>query len=102
MDVEGRIRKQTEKGAEYSAQVQAKKNAALARIQAKKAMARNQAELDDLSALFTKVSVAQNDADVDAHDDHEGLHHRIVLIIVIIVLIMRPISVICIMIMTND
>ena len=69
MEVEGRIRKQTEKGAEYSAQVQAKKNAALARIQAKKAMARNQTELDDLSALFTKVSVAQNDADVDALAD---------------------------------
>ena len=63
---EGRNRKMTSKGAEYAAQLQAKKNAALARIQAKRSSARSQPEVDELSNLFSRVSVAQTDEDVDA------------------------------------
>jgi hypothetical protein len=68
MDVEAatRTRKPTAKGAEYAAELQAKKTAALARIRAKQSTARTQPEVDELSALFSRVSVAQSDADVDA------------------------------------
>ena len=62
----GRTRKLTDKGAEYAASLQAKKNAALARIEARKAAAKSQVEVDELSAMFSKVSVAQNDSDIDA------------------------------------
>jgi len=62
----GRTRKLTDKGAEYAASLQAKKNAALARIAAKKAAAKSQVEVDQLADMFSKVSVAQNDSDIDA------------------------------------
>jgi len=73
MDIDRRTRTLTSKGAEYSAQLQAKKNAALARIQARQRVAKSQPEVDELSALFSKVSVAQNDVDVDALADQLAL-----------------------------
>ena len=66
MDVKSRTRTMTTKGAEYMASLYAKKSAALARIEAKKAMAKSQLEFDELSSLLSKVSVAQNEADIDA------------------------------------
>lgn len=68
MDVEreSRMRRPTSKGAEYAASLQAKKTAALSRIQAKKQTAKSQAEVDELSELLSRVSVAENDTDVDA------------------------------------
>jgi hypothetical protein len=66
VDTEARTRRPTAKGAEYAASLQAKKNAALARIQAKQRTARSQPEIDELASLFSRVNVAQNDADVDA------------------------------------
>jgi hypothetical protein len=68
MDVESnsRTRRPTAKGAEYAANLQAKKNAALARIQTRQRTARSQPEIDELSALFSRVTVAESDADVDA------------------------------------
>lgn len=56
-----RARKPTAVGAEYAAALAAKKNAALARIEAKKAKATTQPEIDDLSALFDKVKVADDE-----------------------------------------
>ena len=56
-----RARKPTAVGAEYAAALASKKNAALARIEAKKAKATTQPEIDDLSALFDKVKVADNE-----------------------------------------
>jgi hypothetical protein len=44
----------------------AKKSAALARIEAKKAIAKSQLEFDELSSMLSRVSVAQNEADIDA------------------------------------
>jgi hypothetical protein len=66
MEAEGRIRKPTAKGAQYTADLQNKKNAALARIQARQASAKSQKEVDELSSLFSKVNVAQDDSDIDA------------------------------------
>ena len=69
MDVEetsSRMRRPTAKGAEYAAGLQAKKAAALARIQSRQQTARSQPEVDALSALFSRVTVAESDADVDA------------------------------------
>jgi hypothetical protein len=69
MDVEEtstRMRRPTAKGAEYAAGLQAKKAAALARIQSKQRTARSQPEVDQLSALFSRVNLAESDADVDA------------------------------------
>lgn len=63
--MDSRTRTPTAKGAEYAASLQAKKNAALARIESKKRSARSQPEVDELSALFSKVSVAQDDVEVD-------------------------------------
>ena len=64
--MDSRSRTLTSKGADYMASLQIKKNAALARVEAKKASAKSKIELDGLSDLFSKVSVAQNDTDVDA------------------------------------
>jgi len=68
MDVERetRQRKPTEKGAEYAANLAAKKQATLSRISTRRSSARTQPEVDELAALFSRVSVAQSDADVDA------------------------------------
>lgn len=60
------MRRPTAKGAEYAAGLQAKKAAALARIQSKQRTARSQPEVDQLSALFSRVNLAESDADVDA------------------------------------
>ena len=56
-----RVRKSTAVGAEYAAALEAKKKTALARIEAKKARATTQPEIDDLSALFDKVKVADDE-----------------------------------------
>jgi hypothetical protein len=56
-----RMRKPTALGAEYAAALEAKKNAALARIQARKSKATAQPEIDDLSALFDRVKVADDE-----------------------------------------
>jgi len=61
----GRMRTPTSKGAEYTANLQAKKQRTLDRIAAKKASAKSQADIDELADLFGKVSVAKNDADID-------------------------------------
>jgi hypothetical protein len=69
MDVEEtgtRTRRPTVKGAEYAAGLQAKKTAALARIQARQRTARSQPEFDELAAMLSRVTVAESDADVDA------------------------------------
>jgi hypothetical protein len=68
MDVESnsRTRRPTAKGAEYSATLQAKRAAALARIQSRQRTARSKPEIDELSALFSKVNLAESDAEVDA------------------------------------
>jgi hypothetical protein len=66
MDTDRRSRNLTSKGAEYAAQLQAKKNATLARIQARKASTKLQPQIDELSSLFARVSVAQDDAEVDS------------------------------------
>ena len=69
MDVEEtgtRMRRPTAKGADYAAALQAKKAAALARIQARQRTARSQPEVDELSTLLSRVTVAESDADVDA------------------------------------
>lgn len=67
-----RVRKPTPKGAEYAATLDAKKTAALARIKNKQDIAKSQQEVDQLSDLFAKVTVAQADADVDALTDQLG------------------------------
>jgi hypothetical protein len=69
MDTDRRSRTLTSKGAEYASQLQAKKNAALARIQARQRVAKSQPEVDELSDLFSKVSVAQDDVEVDTLAD---------------------------------
>jgi hypothetical protein len=69
MDTDRRSRTLTSKGAEYASQLQAKKNAALARIQARQRVAKSQPEVDELSTLFSKVSVAQDDVEVDTLAD---------------------------------
>ena len=61
----GRMRTPTSKGAQYSADLQARKQRALDRIAAKKAAAKSQADVDELADLFGKVSVAKNDDEVD-------------------------------------
>jgi hypothetical protein len=60
-DLGKRARKPTAVGAEYAAALEAKKSAALARIEAKKARATTQPEIDDLSALLDKVKVADDE-----------------------------------------
>ena len=66
MDTDRRSRNLTSKGAEYAAQLQSKKNATLARIQAKKNTSKLQPQIDELSSLFSRVSVAQDEAEVDS------------------------------------
>jgi len=61
----GRMRKPTALGAEYTASLQAKKQKALARIAAKKAAAKSQADVDELADLFGRVTVANSDSEVD-------------------------------------
>ena len=63
-DLGKRARKSTPRGAEYAAALEAKKSAALARIEAKKAKATTQPEIDDLSALLDKVKVADDEDDL--------------------------------------
>jgi hypothetical protein len=68
MDVENqrRMRTPTSKGAEYAAALQAKKNAASSRIQARRATARSKDEDDALASLMSKINVSDNDAEIDA------------------------------------
>jgi hypothetical protein len=57
-----RSRKLTAKGADYEIQLERKKAAALARIEAKRKNASTAAEMDELSELFKSVSTS---TDVD-------------------------------------
>ena len=65
-DIGKRARKLTEKGAEYAAKLQAKKNTTLAKIEVRQSNARSQPEVDELADLFNKVKVADTDDDIDA------------------------------------
>ena len=66
IETEKRRRTLTSKGAEYAATLQAKKNAASARIQARRAIAKSKDEDDALVSLMSRVNVSNNDAEIDA------------------------------------